>query len=252
MVVLSITILCTACSMPDINRNNDITLVENESSVMDLDTESLENMDSYLDITKKYSGDMEENLPNGQGTYQWDDNTSYSGEWKQGKADGNGVYKSKTINLEGTFSENKLINGQLTAILDNAEAVFTVADGEISYNKVNISYKNGDIYEGEWNKGLNGIGTLNFKNGDSYTGKFVNSKRDGEGIYMWNDGASYDGMWEDDMMHGTGIYYFNFDKSKRLEGNFSENSPKGTLKYVYMTDSYTTEWVDGKCTVIQY
>lgn len=251
ILAAGILTLFTSCSdsMSTQQQFSDIPAAE---SVTDVNGEFIDDTDYYADILKKYSGDLDDELPNGNGTFKWDDHTSYEGEWVYGKASGEGKFQSGNAILEGVFLDNKIISGKITLNLDEAAVEFSVSDGETSYTDVSVNYKSGAKYKGEWNQGITGYGTMTFENGDSYTGEFANSKRNGNGVYIWYDGASYDGMWENDKMHGSGVYYFNSDKSQSLSGYFFENRPNGAVKYLYRNHSYTTEWNSGKCLSIKY
>ena len=62
-----------------------------------------------------------------------------------------------------------------------------------------MEYKNGDIYEGEWQYGMrNGTGTLTFseedaEKRDSYSGTWRSDHMTGNGTLLWKDGSKYEG-----------------------------------------------------------
>ena len=39
----------------------------------------------------EYVGEVEDGIPNGQGTHTWPDGKKYVGEWKEGKSHGQGI-----------------------------------------------------------------------------------------------------------------------------------------------------------------
>lgn len=105
---------------------------------------------------------------------------------------------------------------------------------------------NGDIFEGEFVKGLKeGKGLMKghdgskmkgfwkenkiyknceyiYSDGTIFVGEFKNDKKEGYGVQTWTDGRKYEGTWKNSKMHGVG-YFTNQNKEKK----------KG-------------EWVDGK------
>ena len=55
----------------------------------------------------------------------------------------------------------------------------------------------GEIREGFWKHGyLEGHARAFFSNGDYYEGNFIQSQREGMGIYKWKDGRIYEGKRE--------------------------------------------------------
>jgi hypothetical protein len=44
------------------------------------------------DKDRKYVGEIENGLPNGQGTYTWSDGVKYEGGWKDGEKHGQGTH----------------------------------------------------------------------------------------------------------------------------------------------------------------
>lgn len=59
-----------------------------------------------------------------------------------------------------------------------------------------IKYNNGDIYEGQFEKGFrDGFGKMNYKNGDIYIGRWTLGKPHGYGKMYYNNGYVYEGTW---------------------------------------------------------
>ena len=59
-----------------------------------------------------------------------------------------------------------------------------------------ITYKNGDIYEGETKAGTkikHGAGFVGFTNGDAYVGDWREDKMHGQGSYIFRDSSRYIG-----------------------------------------------------------
>ena len=83
-------------------------------------------------------------------------------------------------------------------------------------------YKEGKIYEGEFNDNeRNGMGIEIYSNGNLYLGDFVNNKKHGKGQFFWFNLNSkmketiqqvieyYDGEWWGGLPDGEGIHQKN-------------------------------------------
>ena len=109
------------------------------------------------------------------GTYTFANEDTYTGDWKDGKKNGQGTY---------TFANGDTYSGEWDGDKKNGQGIYTFA--------------NGDKYIGDWKDGKrNGHGTYTFANGDKYVGDWKSGKRNGQGTSIWNDGAKYVGEWKD-------------------------------------------------------
>lgn len=210
------------------------------------------NVSTDIDIPENYIGELKNNLPNGKGTYDFSDGTTYTGQWEEGVVNGEGIFITSEFKLEGLFSDNRLITGTDIVFNDNGEVTFNISDGVVDYSNVTVIFNDNTKYTGEWNEGINGKGNVEFSNGDKYSGIVQLGKFNDSGIYTWKNGSSYDGEWTEGMMNGTGTYYYSSDKSRYLKGSFENNIPTGQLKYYYKSHEYTTVWNDGQCSEITY
>ena len=197
----------------------------------------------------KYEGSFDDNKRSGSGTYTWVNGDVYAGEWTDDSITGKGVYTFKNGNkLEGIFEDNILTDGTYTASNDFGTYSFVFSDGE-AISAV-IALKDGTRYEGEMkNDQLTGKAQITYGNGDSYSGSVVNGVKSGSGVYKWSNGASYDGSWSDDTMDGRGTYnYPSGLVGYRLTGDFAKGVPNGKCTYyASASESYQTEWENGKC-----
>jgi hypothetical protein len=78
-----------------------------------------------------------------------------------------------------------------------------------------LLWKNGDSYEGGWEKDKrSGFGVL--VNGkQNYMGDWKDDKRSGNGVKtLLESGAQYHGQFENDVMHGNGSY--TYEKSSEF------------------------------------
>ena len=109
------------------------------------------------------------------GTYTFANEDTYTGEWKDGKKNGQGTY---------TFANGDTYAGEWSGDKKNKQGTYTFA--------------NGDTYSGEWRGDKkNGQGIYTFANGDTYTGEWESGKRSGQGTFIWPGGEKYVGEWKD-------------------------------------------------------
>ncbi len=102
------------------------------------------------DKDRKYVGEIENGLPNGQGTYTWSDGRKCVGEYKDGKPNGQGIFTDPNGTMYvGIYKDGKK-HGQGTYIKPE-----------------------GRKYVGEWKDGERWNGTLYDKEG-KIIGKFMN------------------------------------------------------------------------------
>ena len=187
------------------------------------------------------------------GTLNYSNGDKYIGEYKNGGADGKGIYTHDGHRYIGEFKNDSL----------TGKGLMTYAGGDIFFGEVNDGarvngryfWENGDTYVGEWQNDLeNGYGILTYSGGDieegiwkdgvfQYESKGSNNEEllpdcpsnvdvvwhNCFGIHTFtNDewkGDKYVGEWKDDTLHGLGIY------------TFSKNSE-------WKGDKYVGEWKD--------
>lgn len=180
---------------------------------------------------RKYSGDIKNGKPNGQGTATFADGWKYVGEYKNGKAHGKGTMTlAKKQEYFGDF-ENGMYNGQGTTTFANGEK-YIGGFGNGEYNGQGaLTFVNGNKYIGEFKDGKrSGQGTLTAANGDKYVGNYKDDQMSGHGTHTFTDGESYIGDFKDNKYDGKG-------KLKRANGaeysgDFRDDkfNGQGTLK----------------------
>ena len=125
----------------------------------------------------KYTGQVESGKRTGQGTYVWDDETTYEGEFKDNLPNGKGKI---------TFSNGEVYEGDFTNGKKNGKGKYT--------------FSNGDVYEGDFSQDImKGNGKYTFANGDVYEGQFDSNMFNGKGTYT-KDGTPYTGTWENNKL----------------------------------------------------
>lgn len=132
-----------------------------------------------------YSGELKDGKPEGQGTQIWPEGDRYIGSFRNGKHDGKGTY----------------------------------------------TFPDGGTYTGDWKEGQReGNATATYSNGDKYVGEYKNGNREGYGTLQYANGEIYVGEWKIGMRNGKGTHaYPNGDV---YEGDFKLNVP------VYLSASY--------------
>lgn len=110
---------------------------------------------------------------NGHATYQWSSGNQYTGTFKDGFRDGEGVFTF--INGDKYIGEYK--HGK--------------RDGTGIY-----FFNEGSKYEGEYiNDVRNGFGIFTLSNGARYEGAYKNGFKDGRGKFTFPDGTTMNGTW---------------------------------------------------------
>ena len=126
----------------------------------------------------------------------FEDESSYEGEWKNGKRDGIGILCWKDVSkFIGEFIEDKVLG----------------------FGK--LIHEDGDVYTGYWNDfQAQGIGYYKTKKEASYEGYWKDDKQNGFGIEKWPRGSNYLGEYIDGNKEGFGI--LNFEGNGGYEGEF--------------------------------
>ena len=125
------------------------------ASDADSGPETVEEMEYY---GAKYSGEVSDDIPNGQGTIIWPDGDQYVGGFVDGMFDGQGTY----THGEGDSYGNIYV-GEFKEDMMHGQGVFTFNDG--------------DEYAGEFaDDKFNGHGTYTKADGSTYTGTWANNE----------------------------------------------------------------------------
>lgn len=112
----------------------------------------------------------------------WIYGTNYFGEISINyKATGIGIYNTHFYKYQGEFLEN-FMNG---------------------FGVLNSIVNSQFMYIGEWKNDLpHGYGQISYLNGDYFEGEFLYGKKFGLGIYKFNNGEFYEGEFKDNEFHG--------------------------------------------------
>ena len=122
-------------------------------------------------IDRKWVGEINNGVPNGQGTWSWN-KLKYVGEFKDGKRNGQGTsYSSSGTKYEGEWKDGK------------------------KQGNGTITYPDGIKYEGEWKNGKkDGKGTFTKSDGTKYIGEFKRGTY--WNIIVYDKNGNITGKWE--------------------------------------------------------
>jgi hypothetical protein len=126
---------------------------------------------------------------------------------------------------------------------DILEGVFDVNEhGSIIING-KLTYRDGEIYEGDFKSGLrDGKGKMTYANGDTYKGNWKLERRVGEGELRTNDGTVlYKGHWENDKPFSLGKTAADKFYEKNKDNEFSEEDISTPMFFVLTQYGYAIE-----------
>ena len=209
-----------------------------------------------------YYGEHINNIPNGLGILYYDDGTSWSGNFKDGKFEGEGkfFFINGCISQLITYKDNNLISKKNTVIDDyNIESnkeffeklsnkdikrkllslkCYRESKSELKYITLNLP--NNNIYHGQVDKNNKkcGKGCIIYNNAKEryYIGYFENNEINGEGtIYNVNWEIIYKGNFKNGLKFGFGtLYHYRGTYS----GEFFDDLPNGKGVFYYPNQTY--------------
>ena len=181
-----------------------------------------ENLQLEDNLTKELTRKMIWDGYTGEGTYVYDANSKYVGEWENGKRNGEGTH------------------------IDVNYGCFAGGDTNICKDCIPIPCMDTFKYAGEWEDDKkNGLGTMTYPSGDKYVGKWKNGNYHGEGTYTKDDGRNeYTGEWKSGDYHGKGTY-ISFDGDQYV-GEYKDGVKHGIGTCNYTSGSqFVGEYKDG-------
>ena len=195
----------------------------------------------------KYTGYVVDGKPEDtNGTFIYDDGSTYVGGWKDGVRSGQGT---------ATWNNGAIYLGEWKDDQRNGQGTITWADGAKyvgAWENSNrsgqgtMTYSGGAVYVGEFKLDLrNGQGTTTWPNGDVYIGAYKDDRRSGQGIITYASGNKYDGAWANDMRNGQGT--FTWPNGEMYVGDFVDDYRTGQGTYTWPSGSvYVGAWDGGE------
>lgn len=143
---------------------------------------------------------------------------SYTGNFINGKKDGDGVYVQDNFNYKGKFSEDQ----------PNGKGRLSLFD----------SHGREDIYEGIFlGEFKNGKGAIQYSDGSNFEGEWRNFKKEGEGYLVYPNGDFFKGNFHNDLLHGNGEMHLRSQKLI-IQGHWKDSKKDGDM---ILTDEDTLE-----------
>jgi len=162
---------------------------------------------------------------NGRGTLVFDTGHKYTGGFKDGVRQGEGILLMPGgRKIVGVWEDNEIKSGTYT------EPDGTVYEGQWMFRERNgqgtLTFPDGRKYVGEFKSDQrNGQGTMFFPDGRKYVGDFLSGKRTGTGTMTYPDGRVYTGEFEDGEMNGKGS--MTYPDGRKVEGTFKDGTYVG-------------------------
>jgi len=175
---------------------------------------------------------------------RWLDGSSYEGEFKDGAANGTGVFSDKGgIRMTGEWKDYRP-HGHLVWKCIPFNMAYDGEWREGKHHGYGTFTQGGicqSIYEGEWkNDHKHGYGFMTYDFGKkTYEGEWKDGLRDGHGFMKYDDddedGTWYDGEWCEDQWHGHGQHYDDI-LDQLYVGEFSHGQRHG-IGILYKKDA---------------
>jgi hypothetical protein len=157
---------------------------------------------------------------NGNGTMVFDSGHKYTGGFKDGLRQGEGILLMPGgRKIVGVWEDNEIKSGTYT------EPDGTVYEGQWMFRERNgqgtLTFPDGRKYVGEFKSDLrHGQGTMFFPDGRKYVGDFLSGERTGTGTLTYPDGRKYTGQFKGGQMNGQGVMIYS--DGKKQEGTFKD------------------------------
>jgi len=166
----------------------------------------------------EYSGDFEEDLPEGMGQLELPNGDSYEGQWVAGEMSGFGIYRFYNEKLdrfkgqyEGQFSNSKF-NGFGKMIYPNSSVYCGYWRDGLKEGLGEFACINGETIMGRWENDDLVEGIYTFKDGTKYVGHFRNFNFNGFGSLIHPDGSTQQGYWKDNIL----VEGFSFELDEKV------------------------------------
>ena len=184
----------------------------------------------------------------GKADFTFQDGSTYSGEWVDGKQEGHGLMIfSNGDRYEGDWKCGRMHGiGEYHFYNKEKQRFSAVYRGQFvdgcREGRGKMKYANRDIYEGTWqNNQRTGNGVMWFANGDCFCGlwKFDHMLR---GVYSKYDSDKYDGEIKNGQFDVYGKYYWK--SGKWFEVTFQNGKPHNGI--LISPEGKMAEYKDGE------
>jgi hypothetical protein len=142
------------------------------------------------------------------GRYTFQNGEVYSGNWKNGKREGQGTHSFPNGgNYIGEFRQDAWNGKGTLAQADGTLYEGTFVDGYLHGQGLSVQV-DGTRYVGDFKEGrYSGWGNLSYPSGAFYVGQFRGGLRHGRGVHVHPDGKRYVGELNSEQASGEGVLY---------------------------------------------
>lgn len=191
----------------------------------------------------KYVGQFVNDDIEGKGYYIDTSGRMYIGEFREGKANGQGkitIEKDPGYIYIGSF-KNNLFDGYGEETLPNGNIYKGQFREGYKESSGILQFSEGSCYEGEFQKSaISGKGVFKWKDGRVYEGDFLDNKLHGKGKTTWVDGSYYDGEYKNDQFNGYGELVSS--DGSIFKGNWQNNCIHGVGYFKDSSSEYKGIW----------
>ena len=244
-----------ACSMVLLTSANSVAEPIDQDDYLTASEHKLENKKHQWTDGSRYEGEWLKHQPHGYGSLTYANGAQYSGRFKHGRREGQGIMKYEN----GDEYQGNWHDDQPHGKGFKKYAVGSVYEGQFKdgmhHGEGKQSYVDGTYYDGNWSDNKpHGYGQLTFISGGMYEGSFLNGRPEGKGRYYYPNGDVYFGDWKNGNQHGNGRVDFNtggYYKGEYVDGmKHGEGVLVSALGETYAgTFRYNEAHGKGTCTV---
>ncbi len=194
-----------------------------------------------------YNGFWKNNLKEGKGKFTFNEGY-YEGVWENNEFNGKVTIYYNNKNVLNGYLKNSKKEGIAIIENENGKLEINFNNDEIE-GKGKITFNNGDVLIGNLDNNFNIIhGTLTYKNGDIYEGEFKEyGRRIGKGVMKNKNKEIYHGEW---YKKNEGLFCLNKDDFNILQKNVDDNNLKDifnlNLKDIFYKGNYKNNLKDGE------
>ncbi len=179
-----------------------------------------------------YQGEVADGQPDGYGMWTGQNQSSYSGFWKAGKWNGNGVYVWKNYTYRGGFKDGKYAGYGELSIGDSVVYSGQWSAGRRQGRGYIVDARHRKI-EGIWNADTLVSGVRTDSTG-VYEGQLSQTgEAQGHGCFTSTDGTYYEGQWDDDQ---RSVFGFSVSPTKHIRAGEWRSDRFLGERVVYRTD----------------
>ena len=201
----------------------------------------------------KYYGKKDiDKTKNGFGMIKWDDGSTLSTIFTDSKINGYAIFKNNQDSEKAIFYGNYIDNIPKGYGYYVYDSVKTESDSWYK-NKINgygirINVEEETIYKGEFlNSKKNGLGVFIYKDGTTCYGEWIDDKLNGYAFIKYSNESIYVGQFKDNAFHGYGEFLWPDEKYYIGEYNMGVKDGFGIFVWNFdKCDAYIGFWENGK------